>query len=139
MAQAPDGKSGQPTADQVGEKIKAMLDGAPDTMAELMRAFIANKDLNVRVKIRLRMKALLDLVAVDTAYPKVPARDMGDAVGGGFGRVRPFQPVYAEPMPPVMGDLRGEMDRRVVEGVGGGGVQPVPGADPVPQNDDVLG
>lgn len=131
----PDGKGTHPTA-EIGEKIKAMIEGAPDTMAELMRAFIDSKDLNTRVKIRLRMKALLDLVAVDTVYPKVPARDLdhGDRPLMGAGYVGRARPMFAEQMPPI----QGEMDRRVDDGMGGG-VLPVPGADPVPQNDEILG
>lgn len=126
----------RPNGEPVGEKIKSMLDAAPDTMAELMRAFIGSKDLNTRVKIRLRMKALLDLVAVDTVYPKVPARDMDH--GGGFGRVgRPMIGDYA-PALPAPGDMRAEMDNRVEQAVGGGAVVPVPGAEPV-QNDEILG
>jgi hypothetical protein len=131
MAATPDNRP----ADVMGDKMKALVEGAPDTMAELMRAFIQTKDLNARVKIRLRMKALLDIVAVDTVYPKVPARDM-DHGGGFMGGGRPRLAVghgYAEPAP-----MQAEMDRRVDGGMGGG-VLPVPGADPVPQNDDVLG
>jgi hypothetical protein len=125
-----DGKS---NGDPIGGKIKTMLDAAPDTMAELMRQFIESKDLNTRVKIRLRMKALLDLVAVDTVYPKLPARDMDQ--GRGIGRGRPYEPMVPALQGPM--DVQAEMDHRVGEGVGGG-VLPVPGAEAI-QNDDVLG
>lgn len=127
-----------PNGDPVGSKSKALVDAAPDTMAELTKLFIEAKDLNTRVKIRLRMKALLDFLAVDTVYPKVPARDMDHGrMGGGFGRVGPamYEPAPALPMP---GDLRAEMDQRVDAAVGGGAVAPVPGAEAV-QNDDILG
>lgn len=124
-----------PNGDPVGTKSKALVDAAPDTMAELTKLFIDSKDLNTRVKIRLRMKALLDFLAVDTIYPKVPARDMEH--GGGFGRPRPMMGDYA-PALPMPGDLRAEMDQRVEAAVGGGGVAPVPGAEAV-GNDDILG
>ena len=42
---------------------------APKIMAELTRAFIEKKDLKSRVQIRLRIKAILDLLSVDTEYP----------------------------------------------------------------------
>lgn len=114
----------------IGEKIQACIASAPAMMAELMKEFIEKKDLNDRVKIRLRMKALLDLVAVDTKYPRNPAIDgaPGRPRNGGF---------MAAPLP-VMGDnLGGEMARRLDDGLGGA-IQPVPGAERI-DNADVLG
>jgi hypothetical protein len=40
-------------------------------MSGLMERYIAQKNLNDRAKIRLMMKALLDLIAVDTEYPPI--------------------------------------------------------------------
>lgn len=124
------------TPAETGEKTKAVIAGAPDVMAELMRAFIEQKDLNARVKIRLRMKALLDLVAVDTLYPKNPALDGGarghvPRHGGGF-----MEPAF--PQPPPMGDIGGALRAEVGRHAGPGGIEPVPGAAPI-DNADVLG
>lgn len=81
---------------------------APEEMAHLTRQFIEKRNVNDRVAIRLRMKAVLDYLSTDTEFPanpllqkeekKTPARDaafgavpqMG--VGGGM---------YANPVYPV--------------------------------------
>lgn len=58
---------------------------APEEMAELTKDFITKKNVNDRVAIRLRMKAILDYLSTDTEFPpnplikkdeaKTPARD----------------------------------------------------------------
>lgn len=56
------------------EALKAALETIPEVMAALMREFIAKKDVTTRIQIRLRMKALLDFVGVDTEYPPNPLK-----------------------------------------------------------------
>jgi hypothetical protein len=58
---------------------------APEEMALLTKQFIEKKNVNDRVSIRLRMKAVLDYLSTDTEFPanplikkdesKSPARD----------------------------------------------------------------
>lgn len=81
---------------------------APDEMAHLTKQFIEKKNVNDRVAIRLRMKAVLDYLSTDTEFPpnpllkkdegKTPARDMAMAgvphMAGGVG-------MYANPVYPV--------------------------------------
>ena len=74
-------------------ELDAMLGQLPALMAELTREFIENKDLNSRVQIRMRMRAILELAFVDTIWPtnalkKPPAGGareaaMGDPMAGG--------------------------------------------------------
>lgn len=45
---------------------------APEEMANLTRQFIEKKNVNDRVAIRLRMKAILDYLSTDTEYPTNP-------------------------------------------------------------------
>ncbi len=119
---------------KAGEKVSQCLNNAPGMMAELMTEFIGDRNLNARVKVRLRMKALLDLVAVDTVYPKAPGMDVGarrEVNGPQFGAVPMVAP--GRPM-----DIGGAMDQRVGAGGLGGPVLPIPGADPI-NNEDVLG
>lgn len=59
----------------MGEKLKAAVDAIPDVMAELTRDFVEKRDLNARVQVRLRMKALLDFLSADTEYPANPLTD----------------------------------------------------------------
>lgn len=59
--------------------VGSVLTDAPAIMAQLTGEFVEAKDLNTRAKIRQRMKAVLDFVAADTAYPDV------EPDGGGFG------------------------------------------------------
>lgn len=60
------------------KELQETLERLPALMGELMREFIAHKDLNKRVEIRYRMKALLDLVFVDTVWPSNPAVKKAD-------------------------------------------------------------
>jgi hypothetical protein len=88
---------------------------APDEMGELTKKFIQNKNVNERVSIRLKMKAILDYLSTDTEFPPnpllkkdpapTPARDMAmgfpaigmQANGGVFA-----QPVQAlGPVEPI--------------------------------------
>ncbi len=75
---------------------------APQLMCELTALFIDAKDLNARVKIRARMKAVLDFISVDTSYPPIDPKQTqgigapgqylypGDAmVGGGHPLLAP--------------------------------------------------
>ena len=117
---------------KAGEKVSQCLNNAPGMMAELMTEFIGDRNLNARVKVRLRMKALLDLVAVDTVYPKAPGMDLGGR------RDRAGQFHAAAPQPAVPMDLGVAMGDRVGGGGLGGPVLPIPGAEPI-NNDDVLG
>lgn len=48
---------------------------APEVMRDLTRDFIAKKDVNDRVSIRLRMKALLDFLSTDTEFPPNPLKE----------------------------------------------------------------
>lgn len=99
---------------------------APEEMANLTKQFIEKKNVNDRVSIRLRMKAVLDYLSTDTEFPanplikkdesKTPARDAAFAAvpvqgGMGFGQ----NPVYAI-----------------------GGPEPIPGAPRV-DNTEILG
>lgn len=127
--------------DELTDKVLGWIEDAPDVMADLMKQFIANTELNARARIRLRMKALLDLVSVDTSYPPVPAlnqqqrqEDEGD-VGGRRRRRRMPQyavnPQVAVPNPrrnPVMEDYPEAPD-----------VAPIPGAEQAQANEAILG
>jgi hypothetical protein len=79
----------------MGEKLKAAVDAIPDVMAELTRDFVEKKDLNARVQVRLRMKALLDFLSADTEYPPNPIVD-GKKGPAGFAADQQMQsPAYA--------------------------------------------
>jgi len=66
---------------------------APDEMSELTKQFISKKNVNDRVAIRLRMKAVLDYLSTDTEFPanplitkkdeRTPARDAAMVAAGG--------------------------------------------------------
>lgn len=68
------------------DRVACVLEDIPGLMKALTEQFIAKTELSERAKIRLRMKALLDFVSVDTTYPKVPNLD---------GRPTPAPPVPA--------------------------------------------
>ena len=81
---------------------------APGIMAELMRGFIAARDLNSRARVRMQMKALLDLFSVDTEYPPVPPLNeeqtlMRDLQRGQFPGLPPgqFVPRVGQPLPAI--------------------------------------
>jgi hypothetical protein len=61
--------------------IEKALESAPDVMAALMKEFVEKKDVDARALIRVRMKALLDFVSVDTVFPPNPAVDKTIPVG----------------------------------------------------------
>lgn len=99
-----------------GKELAAALNHLPLLMGELMKEFIENKDLNHRVQVRCRMKALLDLAFVDTIWPTnpamqkgpgpTPARDMAMADSGpapsanvGIYATSPVQAVPGAPVP----------------------------------------
>jgi len=88
---------------------------APDEMAHLTKQFIEKKNVNDRVAIRLRMKAVLDYLSTDTEFPpnprlkkdetKTPARDAAFAavphIAGGQGMYQNnvYPVAAAEPIP----------------------------------------
>ena len=48
---------------------------APEVMRDLTKDFITKRDVNDRVSIRLRMKALLDFLSTDTEFPPNPLKE----------------------------------------------------------------
>jgi hypothetical protein len=68
---------------------------APEEMANLTKRFIEQKNVNDRVSLRLRMKAILDYLSTDTEFPPnpllkkepgpTPARDMAFAAAPAIG------------------------------------------------------
>lgn len=88
---------------------------APEEMAHLTKQFIEKKNVNDRVAIRLRMKAVLDYLSTDTEFPanpllkkdeaKTPARDAAFAavpqMAGGLGMYanNVYPVAVAEPIP----------------------------------------
>jgi len=59
-----------------GDKIKHLL---PEYMAELTQQFESKKALAERAKIRLKMKAVLDILSVDTEYPSIEKKETKEA------------------------------------------------------------
>lgn len=123
-----------------GETMRAMLARTPDAMRELMQQFIENKDLNARAAIRLRMKALLDMVSVDTAYPPLFApdgrRDQApmDAFHQGPGM---RGDAYLDPLPAAPHENLGQLDADELRALRA--VAPIPGADAaLQQNAELL-
>ena len=131
------------------KNVRGYIADAPKIMSELTRLFVACTSLTDRAKIRMRMKAILDFISVDTDYPPVPALD---------GVRRPEIPALYEPQLPqpyrgaeygrpmvgqrnpgaLVQQVRAAVEREV--GVAGaGGVEPVPGAARAGENDIVLG
>lgn len=116
--------------DTAGEFLKATRDQAPKLMMELMCEYIEKRDLNERVQVKMRMKALLDLFGVDTVYPTVASiepkrRDPGMIYGGA----------------PALGDygLPGGRPQNIPIAPGDA-VQAIPGAEPIGlNNNDITG
>jgi len=59
---------------QTGEVLKTdsvggFIKSAPQMMSELTQSFISKKGLHDRAKFRLQMKAILDMISIDTEYP----------------------------------------------------------------------
>lgn len=46
-----------------------IVESVPDAARELFKAYIDNKDVETRVKLKVRIKVLLDLISVDTVNP----------------------------------------------------------------------
>ncbi len=126
---------------ELTDKVVGWIEDAPDVMADLMKQFIANTELNARARIRLRMKALLDLVSVDTSYPPVPAlnphqrqEDEGDVARPRRRRRVPqlaFNPPGGVPNPrrnPMMDDYPEAPN-----------IAPIPGAEQAEANEVILG
>lgn len=59
----------------VPDKIQMAIDSAPEVMAALVRQFIEKKDVDTRVQVKMRMKAVLDFLSVDTTFPPNPLPD----------------------------------------------------------------
>ncbi|MCI0547387.1 MAG: hypothetical protein L0027_08885 [Candidatus Rokubacteria bacterium] len=126
-----------------GPEMEALRGRAPAIMAELMDRFIAARELNGRARVRMQMKAMLDLFSVDTEYPPVPALNeeqalaqrMGDALGiprrgARYVAGQPPQIGVGHPVPP-MAPGADELRRAVEGAVQDGGeaeVAPAPGA-----------
>lgn len=85
---------------------------APETMAHLTKQFIEKKNVNDRVAIRLRMKAVLDYLSTDTEFPpnpllkkdetRSPARDgamIAVPAQVGFGQNPVYAVATADPIP----------------------------------------
>jgi len=50
-------------------KLALLVETMPGAMAELVRDFTTKKELNARVEIRMRIKAVLDFLSADTVQP----------------------------------------------------------------------
>lgn len=92
---------------------------APEEMANLTKSFIENRNVNDRVSIRLKMKAILDYLSTNTEYPPnpllkkdpapAPARDaaMMPQVGFGVNGGSMYTPVQAlGPVEPIVAPQR---------------------------------
>lgn len=120
----------------MGEKLNASIESAPEVMAELMREFIENREQVARCRVRLRIKALLDFLSVDTIFQPNPLVNKGKVNG----------PAQMNMQSPVVSDADG-----VFSGAGFGGVPvamasavPIPAAAPIPgvqvlDNSDIFG
>jgi hypothetical protein len=111
-------------------KFDALISQSPELMSELMTDFISGKEYNARAKVRMKMKILLDLASVDTKYPDIPALspqrpsrgDLANYVHNGY--------------PLAAGMLPGGGGRALNQP--GDGIEPIPGAYPERENDDIL-
>lgn len=87
---------------------------APDEMANLTKQFIEKRNVNDRVAIRLRMKAVLDYLSTDTEFPANPLlkKDTGPTpareaammavpvqAGLGFNGMNVYPTAATEPIP----------------------------------------
>lgn len=100
---------------------------APEEMAELTKDFITKKNVNDRVAIRLRMKAILDYLSTDTEFPPNPLikKDEGKS---------PARDVAYMAAP----------NQQNMAYAGGNAVYPLPAAEPIPgaqrvDNTEILG
>lgn len=99
---------------------------APEEMAALTKRFIENQDVNERVSIRLRMKAILDYLSTDTKYPPnpllkkdpppAPARDMAMGVGPGLAFQGNNQWPVVQALGPVEPIAQARMDNTEILG-----------------------
>lgn len=60
--------------------LSSVVGNIPDVMAELTKSYIANTDYNARAKIKMRMKAFLDMLSVDSTYPNSPGMSAGPQI-----------------------------------------------------------
>jgi hypothetical protein len=104
---------------------------APQTMANLTKSFIENKNVNDRVSLRLRMKAVLDYLSTDTEFPPNPllkkdpaATPARDAAMGMMPQIGMGNGAFAQQNWPVVQAL--------------GPVEPIPAAQRM-DNTEILG
>lgn len=107
------------------EKLGNLL---PAAMADLMKEFEEKKNLNDRVQIRLRMKALLDFASANTEFPPNPITQKDpraqDNLGMHVGTGGAFAPIINTQAPGGYTALASPV--------------PIPAARPV-DNSDILG
>lgn len=113
--------------------VDSLVELLPEAMADLMREFVAKRDLNSRVEARYRMKALLDFASADTEYPPSPMKDPSGqareaALNIGMGTGTGFQQQNATVAPLFAGGNPIVLPEAV----------PVPGARRI-DNGDILG
>jgi len=53
-------------------KLRLLIETMPAAMAELVKDFTDKRELNARVEIRMRIKAVLDFLSADTVHPPNP-------------------------------------------------------------------
>ncbi len=105
------------------DHIKGLIDNSPNLMSQLTQKFAENKNFADRNKIRRQIKALLDLLSVDTQYPAVaPEKKPQQQFGGGLMGA----PLYGGH---VDADFGPGPDR---------GVLAIPGAQPERDNEEIL-
>lgn len=117
-------------------KFDALIEASPEMMSELMKEFVDGKDYNARAKIRMKMKILLDLASVDTKYPDIPALQHGRGAVPGLPGL-PGQGLYdgyANALPMALQERAG----RAVLNRPDDGIEPIPGANPERENEDIL-
>lgn len=68
----------QPAGDVLtkqSDNVVNFIKSSPAMMAELTQQFVSKKGLSDRAKIRLQMKAVLDMISVDTEYPSAEKKE----------------------------------------------------------------
>ncbi len=121
------------------KSLDDVLKKAPEVMADLTRQFREKKTLTDRVLVRLRMKAILDLLSVDTNYPANPALNPQQEIRrrrrgrhDGIGQI-PMPYAAANPVP------QAAIEQAVMDEIQQEQVAPVPGAQRAENNDLMLG
>ncbi len=87
----------------VPESLKKLIDNIPLVVHDLDEAFNKTQDFNERCDLRLYIKTLLDLQAVNTKYPPMANKRMaarnGLGLGDGLGDGGPIQGNIYPPAP----------------------------------------